>query len=185
MKKTFRYRLSPTKAQQTTMNKTLELCRSVYNEVLATRKNAWEQEQRSVSRYDTIGMLSTWKADRPELNQVYSQVLQDVCTRVDLAFQAFFRRVRAGEEPGYPRYKGHGYDSFTYPQSGFNLLDNGYLYLSKIGNVRVKWHRPIEGRIKTLTVRRDVLSNWYVCFSCVVDPTTLPLTSKVDRKSVV
>jgi len=163
------------------MNESLEACRWVYNETLATRKNAWEQEQRSVSRYDTIGMLPTWKADKPELEQAHSQVLQEVCTRVDLAFQAFFRRVKAGEEKvGYPRFRGHDrYDSFTYPQTGFKVLDNEHLHLSKIGDVKIKMHRPIEERVKALTVRRDRLGNWYACFSCIVEPKPMPLTSKV------
>lgn len=160
------------------MNNTLEQCRWVYNKALETRKNAWEQEKKSVSKYDTIKMLPLWKAERPELTIVHSQPLQEVCQRVDLAFRAFFRRVKAGEEPGYPRFKGFGrYDSFTYTQSGFRLGDK--LYLSKIGDIKIKLHRPIEGQVKTLTIRRDRLGNWYACFSCLVEPKELPPTDKV------
>jgi len=162
------------------MQQSLDACRWVYNETLATRKNAWEQEQRSVSRYDTIKMLPGWKAEHSFLNSAYSQSLQDVCTRVDLAFQAFFRRMKAGQKPGYPRFRGRTrYDSFTFPQGGFKLLDNGHLRLSKIGNVRIKLHRPIEGKIKTLTIRRDRLGNWYACFSCIIEPKPLPVTHRV------
>jgi putative transposase len=82
--------------------------------------------------------------------------------------------VKAGEEPGYPRFRGKGgYDSFTFKQSGFELLDNGLL-ISKIGAVRIVLHRPIEGRIKTLTVQRDAVGNWYACFACEVEPKPLP-----------
>ena len=180
MRKTFRYRLYPTKAQRTAMQKVLDACRWVYNEALATRKTTWEQEQRSVSRYDTIKMLPDWKRENPFLISAYSQSLQDACTRVDLAFQAFFRRVKAGQTPGYPRFRGkERYDSFTYPQTGFKLLDNGQLYLSKIGNVNIVLHRPIEGQVKCLTIRRDRLGNWYACFSCVVEPQPLPPSPKV------
>jgi putative transposase len=154
------------------------LCRWVYNETLATRKNAWEQEHKSITRYGTIRMLPKWKKAKPELNQVYSQVLQEVCTRVDLAFKAFFRRVKAGEKPGYPRFRGKGrYDSFTYPQSGFKLQGN-QLNLSKIGIIRIILHRPILGTIKTLTIRRDRIGNWYACFSCEVEPAMLPESNK-------
>ena len=122
MAKVFRYRLRPTKAQVTKLNEQLELCRWVYNETLAMRKNAFEQEGRSVSYFESKRMLPIWKESKPELTEVYSQVLQEVVQRVDLAFKAFFRRVKAGENPGYPRFKGiNWYDSLTYPQSGFAL----------------------------------------------------------------
>ncbi|TAK14860.1 MAG: transposase, partial [Anaerolineae bacterium] len=103
-----------------------------------------------------------------------SQVLQNVQERVDLAFKAFFRRAKAGEKPGYPRFRGDGrYASFTFKQSGFRLLDTGLL-LSKIGTVRIVLHRPLEGRIRTLTVQRDAVGNWYACFACEVEPEPLP-----------
>lgn len=174
MRLTYQYRLLPTKAQQTKLNQTLELCRWVYNESLATRKNAWEQEQKSISRYDTFKMIPKWKEQKPELNQVYTQVLRDACTRVDLGFKAFFRRVKAGEKPGYPRFRGYGrYDSFTYTQDGFKLSGN-VLKLSRIGNVKIIVSRPLQGTVKTLNIRRDSIGNWYANFSCEVE--TEPLT---------
>ena len=153
---------------------TLELCRWVYNETLAIRKNAWEQERKSLSLYDTNKLLTVWKQEHLELKGVFSQVLQNVQERVDLAFKAFFRRVKAGEKPGYPRFRGKGwYDSFTFKQFGFELLDNG-LHLSKIGVVKIVLHRPLEGRIKTLTVQRDAADHWYACFACEVASEVLP-----------
>ena len=176
--KTYKFRLNPTHHQRTLLNNTLELCRWVYNETLATRKNAWEQEQKSVSCYDTIKMLPGWKKEKPELSQVYSQVLQEVCKRVDLAFRAFFRRVKAKENPGYPRFRGRGwYDSFTYPQTGFTLCDHGVL-LSKIGGIKIVQHRPIEGKIKTLNMSRDAVGNWYACLSCECESQPLPTCEK-------
>ncbi|HEY5157666.1 MAG TPA: transposase, partial [Anaerolineales bacterium] len=157
---TFKYRLRPSKGQRKKLIQTLELCRWVYNETLATRKNTWEQERKALSLYDTNKLLTVWKQEHPELKGVFSQVLQNVQERVDLAFKAFFRRVQAGEKPGYPRFRGYGwYDSFTFKQFGFELLDNG-LILSKIGVIKIILHRPIEGEIKTLTVQRDAVSNW-------------------------
>ncbi|MGB4478189.1 MAG: transposase [Candidatus Methanoculleus thermohydrogenotrophicum] len=118
--------------------------------------------------------MTQWKKERPELNRVYSQVLQNVQMRVDLAFKSFLRRVKAGENPGYPRFKGKGrYDSFTDPQSGFKL-DGDRLHLSKIGDVKIILHRPIEGNIKTLTIRRTATEKWYACFSVEYDPTPVP-----------
>jgi putative transposase len=174
--KTFKYRLQPSKIQRTKLMQTLEMCRWVYNETLVTRKHAWEQEQQFLSLYDTNKLLTLWKKEHPELKSVFSQVLQNVQARVDLAFRAFFRRVKAGEKAGYPRFRGAGwYDSFTFKQFGFELLDNS-LFLSKIGIVKIVLHRPIEGKIKTLTIKRDAVGNWYACFVCDVKPDPLPFT---------
>ena len=177
MRRTYRYRIYPTKSQVTLLERTLEICRWVYNDTLALRKNAWEQEQRSVSLYETNKILTQWKRERPELKEVYAQTLQNVQVRVDLALKAFFRRVKAGEKPGYPRFKGKGrYDSFTYPQGekgGFKFVGDR-LNLSKIGDVKIVLHRPIEGTIKTLTIRRSATGKWYACFSVEYDPDPAP-----------
>ncbi|MFZ0531636.1 MAG: transposase [Anaerolineales bacterium] len=173
--KTFKYRLQPSKRQRTKLMRALELCRWVYNETLATRKNAWEQAKKTLSLFDTNKLLTLWKKEHPELVGVHSQVLQNAQERVDLAFKAFFRRVKAGEKPGYPRFRGVGwYDSFTFKQFGFNLLDNG-VRLSKIGAIKIVLHRPVEGQIKTLTIQRDAVGNWYACFACDVEPEPMPV----------
>lgn len=180
MRLTYRYRLFPTSAQRTSLERTLEICRRVYNDTLAIRKETYEQTGTSLSLYDTQKFLPDWKKTNPALNLVYSQVLTNVQVRVDLAFKAFYRRVKAGEEKaGYPRFKGKGrYDSFTFPQHGFRL-DGDRLTLSKIGDVRVKLHRPIVGVVKTLTVQRDAVGNFYACFSCEVEPLPLPVNDNV------
>jgi putative transposase len=184
VQKTFKYRLRPSKSQRTKLVQTLELCRWVYNETLALRKNTWEQEHKTLSLYDTNKLLADWKQGHPKLKTVHSQVLQNVQERVELAFKAFFRRVKAGEQPGYPRFRGYGrYDSFTFKQSGFKLLetgDAGYrnhgdLLLSKIGSVKILLHRPIVGQIRTLSIQRDAVGNWYACMVCKVEPEPLPL----------
>jgi len=168
--KVFRYRIYPTKSQRTKLAKTLELCRWTYNEILAFRKNAYEQEGKSVSYYDTKKLLPQWKETKPELKEVHSQVLQDVVKRVDLSFQAFFRRVKNGEKPGYPRFKGYGrYDSFTYTQSGFSLK-SGKLWLSKIGYIKIKLHRKIEGEIRRLNIRRTPTGKWFASFLVEAEP---------------
>ncbi|MCK9306798.1 MAG: transposase [Methanoculleus sp.] len=174
MLKAYRYRLYPTKSQITRLEQTLEICRWVYNDTLALRKTAWEQEQRSFSLYETNKILTQWKKERPELKQVHSQVLQNVQMRVDLAFKAFFRRLKSEEKSGYPRFKGKGrYDSFTYPQSGFDLNEDR-LNLSKIGDVKVVLHRPIKGTVRALTIRRSATGKWHACFSVEYDPDPQP-----------
>lgn len=179
MRLTYKYRLNPTKAQRTALDNILEQCRRVYNQTLGYRKDAYEQSGLSVSLYDTNKLLTQWKKDDPRLKQVHSQVLQNVQERVDLAFKAFFRRVKAGDTPGFPRFKGYGrYDSFTFKQSGFEL-DGERLKLSKIGYIKIKLHRDICGEIKTLTIQRDSVGNWYACFSCECPAKPLPPTDQV------
>ncbi len=166
--KTYKYRIYPTKAQETLLNKQLELCRWTYNKTLETRKNSYEETGVSLSYYDTKKMLPIWKDSKPALKQVHSMVLQDVVLRVDLAYQAFFRRVKAGEEPGYPRFKGLGrYDSMYFPQygNGVKLVGN-QLNLSKIGSVKVLLHRDLCGTPRTVCIRRTATGKWFATFAC-------------------
>jgi len=168
MRRTFKYRLYPSKGQLRLLNRSLNECRWVYNETLATRKAAWDFLQKNVSLFDCNALLPTWKKARPSLKGAFSQCLQDAQKRVDLAFQAFFRRVKAGEKPGYPRFRGRDrYDSIAYPQyeNGCRLEKN-ILVLSKIGSVPVVLHRPVEGEIKTATLTRSTTGKWFACFSC-------------------
>src|SRR6266545_3746896 len=181
MRKAYKYRIYLTNGQRRMLEQQLEECRWVYNQVLEARRNAYEQGM-SLSWYETKARLPLWKETRPSLKLVHSQVLQNVTQRVDLAFQAFFRRVKEGtEDPGYPRFKGFGrYDSITYPQydNGVEIRGND-LVVSKIGRVQVVWHRPLAGTIKTVTLRRSRTGKWYVSFSCEVEPKRLLPTEHV------
>jgi putative transposase len=117
---------------------------------------------------------------------VHSQVLQNVAVRVDLAYKAFFRRCKAGtllgeqgKTPGYPRFKGYGrYDSFTFPQSGFSITHDTRVTFSKIGSVKMVYHRPVKGSLKTCTVHRSSTGKWYATFSCECEPERLPECSE-------
>lgn len=179
MRKMFQYRLYPTKKQETLLNRTLDECRWLYNHLLEKRKSAYEQEGKSLSCYGQQATYPTLKQQRSSLEQVHSQVLQNVAVRIDLAFKAFFRRVKSGEKPGYPRFRGkHRYDSFTFPQSGFGITHDERVTLSKIGSVKMVYHRPIKGKIKTCTVQRSSTGKWYVCFSVECEPERLPERSE-------
>jgi putative transposase len=106
--------------------------------------------------------------------------LQDVLARLDKTYQAFFRRVQNGEKPGFPRFHGKDrYHSFTYKECGNGArLDNGYLVLSKIGRIAVRWSRPIQGTPKTVTIGKEA-DGWYVSFSCADVPVEpLPRTGR-------
>lgn len=162
------------------LEKQLEECRWLYNETLAMRKNAWEQEGRHVSYYDTKKCIPILKEQRLTLKEVHSQVLQNVTERVELAFQAFFRRVKAGEKPGYPRFKGYGrYDSMTFTQistGGCSIGPDGKLVVSKVGHIKLVLHRPLPQActLKTATLTRASTGKWYVCLVVETEPVRLP-----------
>src|SRR5712691_1597316 len=180
VRKTFKYKLKATPKQEQAMAFVLRRCHELYNAALQERRDAWQKCRVSLTTASQSSQLPEIKDVRPEYRDIHSQVLQDVLTRLDRAFQAFFRRVKAGEAPGYPRFQGaNRYNSFTHPQ--FNngaRLDNGCLVLSKIGRIGVRWSRPLEGTPKTVTISREA-DGWYVCFSCAEVPTQpLPLTGQ-------
>jgi putative transposase len=174
IKKTYKYRLYPTSSQQNILEKHLSLCRWLYNHFLEERRTLYEKKKTRITCYDQIKEIPTLKKEKPELREVYSQTLQDVVRRLDKAFQNFFQRVKENKQgkkqkPGYPRFKGYWrYDSFVYPQSGFQLRDNK-LNLSKIGSLKIKLHREIKGDIKTLTIRRTNTNKWYACFAVQIN----------------
>ncbi|WP_436664448.1 RNA-guided endonuclease InsQ/TnpB family protein (plasmid) [Alicyclobacillus acidoterrestris] len=177
MRKAYKFRLYPTKEQQERIQFTLERCRLLYNRLLEERRIAYETEKTTLNYYDQANTFNERKQHIPALKHVHSQVLQDVAKRLDKAFQAFFRRVKAGETPGYPRFKSVGrYDSFTYPQGGYSLNGNK-LRLSKIGDVKIKLHRQPQGKIKTCTI---IVKNgkYYACLSCEVESIQLPICSE-------
>ena len=179
MLKTFRYRLYPNKRQEKTFLQTLETCRRFYNDCLAERKQAYEERKESISKLTQLRKVKILKDTNPYATNIHSHVLQTVVSDLDKAFQAFFRRVKAGDKPGYPRFKGKNrFDSFGFKEYGNGFkLDGRRLKLSGIGRVRVRWHRPIEGAVKTLRIRRAV-DGWYASFSCDGEPHPLPETGQ-------
>ncbi len=175
MRKMFQYRIFPTRKQEKLLNDTLNECRWLYNHLLEKRKEVYEQAGKGLTCYQQQATYPLLKQECPSLNIVHSQVLQNVAVRIDLAMKAFFRRCKAGEEPGYPRFRGeHRYDSFTYPQSGFKIDEQGKLYRSGIGHIKIVLHRQLRGKVKTLTMHKSSTGKWYASFSCEVEPERLP-----------
>ena len=182
IRKTYQYKLKPTPQQERTLERTLMLCRHVYNAAIGERREAWRMRNVSITYYQQQAELPGVKEAMPDYADVNAQVLQDVVLRVDHAFQAFFRRIKNGETPGYPRFRGRDrYNSFTYPQVGDHggaRLDNGFLIPSKIGRIAVRWSRPIVGTPKTATLSKEA-DGWYVCISCADVPIQpLPCTGR-------
>jgi putative transposase len=190
--KAYKYRLYPNKKQAEKLQWVLDRCRELYNSALQERRDAYEMTvKRHPNYYDETTRKHLTKAQalnynqqatqlpeikepRSEYNDIHSQVLQDVLRRVDKAYKAFFRRIREGKNPGYPRFQGYGrYDSFTYPQSGFSLTEDHRVCLSKIDTIKVKLPKgkkanPPVGEMKTCTIKREG-QYWFVVFTCEVE----------------
>ena len=163
MRKTFKFRVYPTRKQGVKLLRVLSVCRHLYNDSLHDRQVAYEDCRCGLSFYDQCAWLKF-----VDKQGVYGHILQNVLHRVDRSFQNFFRRMKNGEDnAGYPRFQGRArYDSFTYPDPyghGYKIED-GKLHLSKIGAIRIFQHREIEGNIKTCTIKRDG-DQWYASFS--------------------
>jgi putative transposase len=176
---TFVYKLRPSPTQAALFAETLETCRRLYNQALAERKAAFNQHNQTLSFAQQSASLPLLKQSWQHLKRVHSQVLQDVLHHLQHAFEAFFRRLKAGETPGYPRFRGRGwYDTFTYRQWGNGAtFQRGRLVLSKIGALRVVRDRPLKGRPKTCSIVRKA-DGWYAHIVCDVAPEPLPATGK-------
>src|SRR6476620_3774972 len=163
-RKTYKERLRPTPAQERALETVLWRCRSLYNTALEQRITAWQRACVSVSRFQQEAELKAIRAAFPEYEAIHSHVLQDVLARLDKTYQAFFRRVQAGEKAGFPRYQARArYHSFTYKEFGNGAtLDNGVLVLSKVGRIAVRWSRLMAGMPKTVTISKEA-DGWYVC----------------------
>jgi len=148
VRKTYQEQLRPTLKQERALEDVLDRCRARYNGALEQRLTGWRRGQgRSVSRSQQEAELKELRAVLPDHAAIHSQVLQDVLARLDRTYQAFFRRLSAGEKPGFPRLPGkERYHSFTCKEHGNGArLDTGYLVLSKIGRIAVRWSRPVMG----------------------------------------
>jgi len=170
----YKYRLYPSKKQAEKLQWTLDRCRELYNAALQERRDAWHMCKVSINYNQQAAQLPEIKTVRPEYRAIHSQVLQDILRRVKKAFDAFFRRVKEGQTPGYPRFQGYGrYDSFTFPQSGFSLTEDNRVCLSNIGTIKVKFPKgkkanPPVGQMKTCMIKREA-QNWYVIFTCEME----------------
>ncbi len=167
MRKTFLYRAKINKQTEANCNQWLNLCRRLYNQSLEQRIKTYKEEGKSVFVYEQMSQLPELKKTFHEFKIVGSQCLQDVLQRLDKAYKSFFQRVKQNNgKAGFPRFKSQNrYDSFTLKQAGWKL-EGRYIYIKNIGRFKLFLSRPVEGKIKTVTIRRSSTDKWFVAFSC-------------------
>lgn len=156
----YRYRIYPSRKQRVIIINSFKTCKAIYNELLALSIDSWKYGQVSMNKFDFNKYLTG------KYSNIHSQSKQNVSDRVHKAFQNFFRRVKEySKEKGFPRFKSR-VNSITYPQSGFKLLSDKRLKLSKIGSVPIVLHRVPKGKIKTMTIKQNRAGQWFAVFSC-------------------
>lgn len=172
IRKNFKFRIYPNIAQIVRLENTLDLCRDLYNAAIQERRDAWRLNRVSISFFDQSKQLKDIRRQCPEYKKIQFRVCDQTLRHVDKTFRAFFRRCKAGEKPGFPRFKSKRFfNSFFYNRVGFQFLGNK-LHLADIGWLKIRLHREITGTIKQITVKRDGLK-WYAHVSCDQVPVTL------------
>ncbi|MDO9579948.1 MAG: transposase [Bacteroidales bacterium] len=170
MRRTYKYRLYPKREQLIALERQLSEARSLYNAAIQERREAWRMQKIRLNYFDQANQLKEIR-DAGNLDLANFSACQDVLRRVDKTFKAFFRRIKAGEKSGYPRFKSRDrFNSYTFPVwgDGCHLTELSRLKVQGAGVIKLKMHRPIVGDIKTLTLKCDA-GKWYACFSAVID----------------
>ena len=167
MVKTYQYRIYPTTKQRKTLDAILEAGQTLYNQALAMRKHAYEKHGESLNYKIQANHLTPLRQESCFWSSIHIDVLQDTLRRLDKAYRAFFRRAKAGQDPGFPRFKGKGrYRSMTFSHLSKQLIRNvrrrmARIVVPKIGHVAIRYHRPLpDGTIKNVTIQRKA-SGWY------------------------
>ena len=172
MERGFKYRIYPNESQRDQIARTFGCCRFVYNRALDVKKTAYSETGKSIATNDLIKMIPAWKRD-PEtswLAQVDSMALQQSIRDLDRAYKNFFRRVREGGKPGFPKFKSRRHARQSYRTNGGKVLDRNHIALPKLGNVRAKVSRPLQGRFISVTVSLDAAGRYFATFLCTDVP---------------
>ena len=182
MERGFKYRIYPNASQRDQIARTFGCCRFVYNRALDVKKTAYSETGKSIATNDLIKMIPAWKRDPDTswLAQVDSMALQQSIRDLDCAYKNFFRRVREGGKPGFPKFKSLRHVRQSYRTNGGKVLDRNHIALPKLGTVRAKVSRPLQGRFMSVTVSLDAAGRYFATFLCT-DVSTKD-TPAIDRE---
>ena len=172
MERGIKYRIYPNESQRNQIARTFGCCRFVYNRALDVKKTAYSETGKSIATNDLIKMIPAWKRDPDTswLAQVDSMALQQSIRDLDRAYKNFFRRVREGGKPGFPKFKSRRHARQSYRTNGGKVLDRNHIALPKLGTVRAKVSRPLQGRFISVTVSLDAAGRYFATFLCIDVP---------------
>ena len=169
MEKAYKFRIYPDKAQEELIQKTFGCTRYVYNHYLAMRKEKYESDKTTFNYYACSSDLTSHKKDKEWLREVDATALQSSLNDLDIAYQNFFRRVKGGDKPGYPRFKSKRDNRKSFKSkvvgSNIRLLDE-HIRLPKLGNIKCRVSKQIEGRIISATVSQNPSGKYFVSVLC-------------------
>jgi putative transposase len=177
------FRLRPTARQHIALAACLDAHRQLYNAALQERRDGWSHSSKTPIRYgDQSAQLTEIRRVRPDQAVWSFSSQQATLRRLNKAFAGFFRRVKAGQRAGFPRFKGPArFDSVEWSKDGDGArwhAERNRVYLQGIGHVKVTAHREVEGRVKTIQIKRQG-RRWVLVLSCDDVPTNpLPATGK-------
>ena len=169
MKTAYKYRAYPSKEQTETLNRQMFLAKELYNLLLEKPKAYYKETGKTLTEYRMNIWLTQIKKERQEFAELHSQVLQNISKRVSDAYKHFFRRCKEKKQGkkvkvGFPRYKKF-VPSLTYPQTSGFKIEKKKADLSKIGRINFVNHREIEGKAKTLTIKKARSQEWHITIS--------------------
>jgi putative transposase len=174
----YKFRILPDRVMTQKLLEALDTCRWLYNKLLE-KVNTARDEGRKLSTYETQNLIPNLKVENPKLSKVYSKVLQMVNYTLHSNISSLVALKKRGKKVGHLRYKGDGwYNTLNYNQSGFKVdQDHSRLHLSKIGNIKIKLHQKIKGRVKAVVIKREG-RNWYAIIQADQEIMSLPETGK-------
>jgi putative transposase len=174
----YKYPIFPDKTAQQKLAEALDACRWLHNRLLQELNEAKEKGIK-LKTYDTQNMIPSLKLENPKLNLVYSKVLQMVNYTLWSNIKGLSASKKNGRKIGHVRFKGYGwYKTMNYNQSGFKLdQDHGRLHLSKIGDIKIKMHRKVQGCIKAILIKREG-KQWFAIVQTDQEPESLPETGR-------
>ncbi|USH00850.1 transposase [Thermococcus argininiproducens] len=176
----YKFRIYPSKTIEAKLNEQLELCRWLYNRLLEEVNKA-RREGRKITWRDTQALIVKIKQEKPELKNVYSKVLQMVNHQLWSNIKGLNELRKKGKKVGWLRYKTspNSFKTLNFNQSGFRIdFKRRKLVLSKVGEITIELHRPIEGKIKGVIIKRTKRGKWFAIVQAEVEPEPLPPTGR-------
>lgn len=187
MEHSYKFRLYPNKEQESLIQKTFGCCRFVYNHFLTMRKSFYKERKETIGYVACSAILTQLKNELAWLKEVDSIPLQEELRNLDFAYQNFFRRVKQGKNPGYPRFKSKHkkYKSYKTKQhikkgNATIFLDDSHVRLPKLGLVKCRVSKEVKGRILSATVSQNPSGKYFVSLCCTdVEIEPIPATGAV------
>jgi putative transposase len=180
MEYSYKFRLCPNAAQRNLIQRTFGCARFVYNHFLSERIAQYRETGKSPTRFQQDKELTVLKQKLGWLQEPDKCALQNAVRNLDAAYKNFFRRVKNGEKPGFPKFKSKRNHRQSYKSNGSIRVFDNAVQLPKLGKVKCRINRKVEGRILSATVSQNPSGKYFVSLCCTdVEIEPLPKTGAV------